>query len=118
MGTAGGGLLLAGYRRAELEQYKDGGKVIARQDGFDLGVGQGAGAEGFHEGGIESRGRRGHGLDSYPNPASRGKTSSEPWHVTARAVQERTTKFSSPARLGGLRSPRTNVAGRVCCSAW
>ena len=30
----------------------------------------------------------------------------------------RTTQLSSPARLGNLRTPRTEVAGRVCCSAW
>ena len=51
VGTDSGGLLLAGYRRSELEQYQDGGEVIARQDGFDLRMSRGDGVEGFHEGG-------------------------------------------------------------------
>src|SRR5438045_152981 len=30
----------------------------------------------------------------------------------------RTTKLTCPARVGELRTPRTDVAGRVRCSAW
>ena len=33
-------------------------------------------------------------------------------------LPSRTTQLSSRGRTGGLPNPRTNEAGRVCCSAW